>query len=328
MSKSKRSTTAALFAAAVLTTMAAGSASAQDAAVRNAPRAQGKDVLPLIEKVADAQVAVLRNDPIPMATNPSINGPTINWIGGAFYASLCQLGRVSAKPDYIRFLLDIANRYDFACRGTTPHDLINADEQCIGATYLELYARRGQPGMIMPLRQRLDYTVPYLTETPAPDRLTWWWCDSLFMAPPVYTRMSVITGDTKYIDAMNTQWWRQYDRLYDKTEHLYFRDERFLTRKSAQGKKIFWGRGNGWVIAGLARVLDAMPANYPTRDKYITLFKEMAASIASHQQPNGFWTTSILAPEDFPGPESSGTGFYCYAACMGDQPQHSGSRGL
>ncbi len=213
--------------------------------------------------------------------------------------------------------MDISNRYNFALHGTTPHDLINADEQCLGATYLELYARRGQPGMIMPLRQRLDYTLPYLTQNPPPARLTWWWCDALFMAPPVFARMSTITGDPKYIDAMDIQWWRQYDRLYDKTEHLFFRDERFFTRTSKNGKKVFWGRGNGWVIAGLARVLDTMPANYPTREKYITLFKEMATKIASIQNPDGFWSTSLLDPDDIKGPETSCTGFYTFALAWG-----------
>ncbi len=275
------------------------------------------DTLPTLERIADAQIDLLRKDPVPLNAAMSINGPTINWIGGTFYLSVAALARTSQKPDYSKFILDIATRNNFACHGTTPHELINADDQCIGATYLELYARRGQPGMIMPLKQRLDYTLPYLTQTPPPSRLTWWWCDSLFMAPPVFARMSAITGDPKYIDAMDTQWWRQYDRLYDKTEHLYFRDERFLTRTSKNGKKIFWGRGNGWVIAGLARVLDTMPDNYPTRDKYITLFKEMAAKIASIQQPDGFWSTSLLDPDDIKGPESSCTGFYTFALAWG-----------
>ena len=172
----------------------------------------------------------------------SINGPTINWIGGTFYLSVGQLARTSKNPDYTKFMLDLANRYNFALRGTTPHDLINADEQCVGALYEELYARKRLPGMIMPLRQRLDYTLPYLTQTPAPPKLTWWWCDSLFMAPEVMTRMSALTGDPKYINAMNTQWWRLYDLLYDKTEHLYFRDERFLTRISKNGKNLLGPR--------------------------------------------------------------------------------------
>jgi rhamnogalacturonyl hydrolase YesR len=247
----------------------------------------------------------------------SINGPTINWIGGTFYFSVGQLARTSPKPDYTKFLLDLADRNSYAFHGIAPRELINADNQCIGATYLELYARKNQPGMIMPLRQRLDYTLPYLTQTPAPKKLTWWWCDSLFMAPPIYTRMSAITGDPRYLDGMNTQWWRTYDLLYDKTEHLYFRDERFLTRTSKNGKKIFWSRGNGWVIAGLARVLDSMPDAYPAREKYLTLFKEMATRIATLQQPDGFWPTSLLDAEEIKGPESSGTGFYTFALAWG-----------
>ena len=163
----------------------------------------------------------------------------------------------------------------------------------------------------------LDYTVPYLTETPAPDRLTVVVVRFIVYGPAEFIRMSMITGDTKYIGMpANTQCGVSTSRLYDKTEHLYFRDS-FLTRKSAQRQKIFWGRGNGvanrwvgWRSGRHARELS-------DGDKYITLFKEMAASIASHQQPSGFWATSILAPEDFPGQVSSGTGFYCYALAWG-----------
>ena len=99
------------------------------------------------------------------------------------------------------------------------------------------------------------------------------------MAPPVWTKLARITGQTKYLDYMNKEWWATTDYLYDTEEHLYFRDDRFFDKREANGEKVFWSRGNGWVFAGLVRVLEEMPEDYPSRNKYEKLYKQMAAKI-------------------------------------------------
>lgn len=85
----------------------------------------------------------------------------------------------------------------------------------------------------------------------------------------------------------------------------------------ANGKRIFWSRGNGWVMGGLARILQELPADYPERPFYETLFKEMAERILSIQQEDGLWRASLLDPESYPGGEVSGSGFFCYAFAWG-----------
>ena len=137
------------------------------------------------------------------------------------------------------------------------------------------------------------------------------WCDALFMSPPAFAMAFRATGDRRYLDFMNKMWWKTTDYLYDKNEHLYYRDSHFF------GKKTFWSRGNAWVLAGLARVLENMPADYPDRPRYETLFREMAAKIATLQQPDGYWRTSLLDPRSLPLPETSGTAFYVYALTWG-----------
>ncbi len=107
------------------------------------------------------------------------------------------------------------------------------------------------------------------------------------------------------------------DYLYDSTEHLYFRDGSFLDKKEKNGEKIFWSRGNGWVMAGLARMLENMPVKYPQRKRFIDLYKSMSAKIASLQQPDGTWHASLLDPASYTIKETSGTGFYCYALLWG-----------
>lgn len=274
------------------------------------------DVMFVIKRLASAEVKRLKNlEENPQPGSWPIN---VNWISATFFVGAAKLADVADVPDVVEFNFQTARRFNYALQGkSAPVHLVNADDQAIGDLYQWLFSKTGLPGMLMPLQQRLDYTLPYLTYTPEPKRLVWWWCDALFMSPPVLTRMSAITGDPKYIDAMDVQFWRVYDRLYDHQQDLFARDERFIDRRSENGKKIFWARGQGWVVAGLARILETMPEDYPSRPKYIKLFQDMLASIAKLQQPDGLWRTSMLDTKAFPEPETSGTAFFTYAMAFG-----------
>ena len=129
--------------------------------------------------------------------------------------------------------------------------------------------------------------------------------------------VSAATGDQKYLDLADRLWWKTTDYLYDRDEHLYFRDSRFFDQREKNGKKVFWSRGNGWVFAGLARVLEHMPADYPERGRFVTQFREMAARLVEIQGDDGFWRSSLLDPDEYPAPESSGTGFFAYGLAWG-----------
>jgi rhamnogalacturonyl hydrolase YesR len=198
----------------------------------------------------------------------------------------------------------------------------HADDHCIVQTYAELYLRDHRAEEIAPAVARCDWILSH----PAPGGLEfvgenrdnqWSWCDSLFMAPPAWVRLWKATGNAQYLEFAVTQWWKTSDFLYDPAEHLFFRDSTYFQRREANGRKVFWSRGNGWVIAGLARVLQLLPADHPARPGFERQFQEMAAKLISIQQPDGFWRSSLLDPEHYPAKEESGTGFYCYALAWG-----------
>jgi len=159
-----------------------------------------------------------------------------------------------------------------------------------------------------------------LVARPDEAKPVWWWCDALFMAPPVLVRLSEITGDHRYIDYMNKEWKITAGLLYDRDEHLYFRDDRFLDlgkQHEANGKKVFWSRGDGWVVAGLANILQYLPANDPSRPMYEQQFRDMIAKIASLQPADGLWRTGLLDPEAYKMPEISGSAFFTFAMASG-----------
>lgn len=277
-----------------------------------------KPVLEAMERVADWQLA-----------NPSRH-QTTDWTQGAGYAGMMALAGVSGDSKYREAMRAMGESNQWKL-GPRP---LHADDQAVGQTYAELYLLYREPGMIGPMRRQFDEVVAHLSE---PHSLEfkgegegglWTWCDSLFMAPPTLMRLYAATGDARYRDCAVSNWWRTSDFLYDKEAHLFFRDSTFFAKREANGQKIFWSRGNGWVMGGLVRVLEFLPNNDPARPRFEQQFKEMAAAILKCQQPDGLWRASLLDPAEYPLQETSGSGFYAYALAWGvnqgllDRPQY------
>ena len=129
--------------------------------------------------------------------------------------------------------------------------------------------------------------------------------------------MANVTGEKKYLDFMFQEYKATTDYLYDMDENLYYRDSRYFTMREANGSKVFWGRGNGWVFAGLPVILKELPAGYEHKDYFVKLYKDMAAKILSLQTADGFWHASLLDPASYPNPEMSATAFFVYGFAWG-----------
>jgi len=276
-------------------------------------------VIRAMEYVASAQIADMSRRPIALATGSALHEIGSNWVAAAFYVGAARLARLSDRPDTLRFLTAVAEHYNYGLRGArSARTLLNADDVAVGDLYAELYARRRQEGVLMPLQQRLDYGVPHLArQAKADDPLVWWWCDALFMAPPVLARATALTGDPKYLRAMDAEWRRTAARLWSPEHRLFYRDARFIDRPSPNGRPVMWARGNGWVLAGLARTIEAMPATFEGRDYYIDQYRTLAGRIVELQQPDGLWRASLLDPQAFPEPETSGSGLLTYGLAWG-----------
>ena len=181
-------------------------------------------------------------------------------------------------------------------------------------TYLDLYSRYRDPAMIAPIKERMDAVMQLPDD---PHKPLWWWCDALFMAPPVLAKLSKATGERKYLDFMDHEWWITSDLLYSPKDSLFFRDRSYFNAHEANGSSVFWSRGNGWVFAGLARVLADMPADYPSRPRYVAQFQQMAQKIASLQGADGLWRAGLLDEADYKLPEISGSAFFTYGFAYG-----------
>jgi rhamnogalacturonyl hydrolase YesR/lysophospholipase L1-like esterase len=237
------------------------------------------------------------------------------WTWSVLYSGFMAASESTGDPKYRDAMATMAKGFNYQLRDRIP----NADGQSIGQTYLELYLEGGKqtPEMIDPTKSDLDTVIGLPTLTAKDPRIPWWWCDALFMAPPVWARMYTATGDHRYIDYLNNQWARTSDLLYDQDEHLYARDASYKTKRGPHGEKIFWSRGEGWVMGGIARTLDYLPQDDPRRPFYIQQLQEMSARIASLQRKDGLWPASLLDPQDYPQPEISGSALFVYGMAWG-----------
>ncbi len=269
-----------------------------------------KEIMAIMESVAAWQINEFENN--------RNRWPKWDWTNGALYTGIMELGKLGKEKKYYSFLEKIgeANGWD-----TGPRRFFG-DDYCVAQTYSQLYMIYKEPEMIARFRRLADSIVA----KPHDESLEWknsiqlreWaWADALYMAPPALAYLSTATGDSKYLETADRLWWKTTDYLFDSTENLYYRDSKYFESKEANGKKMFWARGNGWVMGGLVRMLENMPPDYPSRKQFEDLYRKMAKKIASLQHEDGTWHTALLDQDSYPSKETSGTGFYAYALAWG-----------
>lgn len=239
---------------------------------------------------------------------------TRDWTFAALYTGYMSAAKALPNARFQAAMLKVGNKFDWKLQPIPAEAEDPADFHVVGQTYLDLYQIYRQKKMMMPTKEAFDAMMKV---PDVPGKPVWWWCDAMFMGPPTLSRLYRATGNRAYLDYMDREFWITNKLLYRPQEHLYSRDATFLNTRSANGQLVFWSRGNGWVMAGIARTLDDMPADYPSRSRYVTLFKEMASRVAPLQGSDGLWRTDLLDSAAYPSAEVSGSAFYVYALAWG-----------
>jgi unsaturated rhamnogalacturonyl hydrolase len=308
-------------ALALLAVVACASPSAKTG---SEPVSTGPEALKIGAKVADWQLSHMdRFDYIPPGSHRLDTEGRRDWIQATFYIGLTHFADAAQNPRYVDAVVAHGEAESWGFDSRPRH----ADADATAAVWIWAAEHTHDPGKLSPTRARFDAVVAnpstvslaFDAEPPPrggqPCQARWCWCDALFMAPPAWLALTKATGDGRYLAHADTEFWVATDYLYDPAEHLFYRDSRFFQQRTASGHKIFWGRGNGWVFAGLARILTELPADHPSRPRYEALFKQMAARLVSLQGASGYWPVSLLEPQQ--SPETSGTGFFVYGLAWG-----------
>lgn len=241
--------------------------------------------------------------------------PSNIWTRGVYYEGLMNLYSVQPREEYYAYAVEWADFHKWSYRnGPTT---TNADDYCAGQTYIDLYRLSPDPERIRKVKAGLDMLVN------TPTHNDWDWIDAIQMGMPVFAKLGVTLDEPKYFDKM----WELYAHtrnkeggsgLFNQQDGLWWRDAKFMPPfREPNGEDCYWSRGNGWVYAALARVLDEIPADERHRQDYIDDFVTMTKALKACQRPDGFWNVSLHDPTNFGGMEASGTALFVYGMAWG-----------
>ncbi len=256
------------------------------------------------------------------------NSPDVSafWDNAAYHTGNMEAYELIGNPKWLDYSTEWANhnhwtgatepdtsKWVYKKYGEDQQHVLFGDWQICFQTYLDLYRIDPQPYKASRAREVMKFIAVH----PAHDY--WWWADALYMVMPVMTKMYRLTGDEMYLDKLYENVLYSDSIMLDKETGLYFRDAKYIypMHKTTNGKKDFWARGDGWVLAGLAKVLQIMPRSYRHYEFFLHKYQRLAEAVAGLQQKEGYWTRSMMDPQQSPGPETSGTAFFTYGILWG-----------
>ncbi|MCL7762549.1 glycoside hydrolase family 88 protein [Polaribacter sp. Z014] len=278
-----------------------------------------KEVKAISKKVADWQIATFedmgkyRALPVEKERKKWHNREKhhdLDWTCAALYAGMFEWSEITGDPKYSKWLYNIGVKNNWKLYKRMFH----ADDHAVGQNYLNMGELFGYRKVIRPLKKQFDAILA----SDKKDELQWNWCDALFMAPPVWTKLTEATGNNKYLEYMDQQYHKTYDLLWDAEEQLFFRDKSFISKKEKNGEKLFWSRGNGWVFGGLSIMIPDFPKNWEGKQFYVDIFQQMAQTLKKTQRKDGTWSSGLLGGEKaYPTKEISGSAFFVFGLAWG-----------
>jgi len=241
--------------------------------------------------------------------------PSNIWTRAVYYEGLMALYKIDPQKKYYDYAVDWGTKHNWSLRSGI--NTRNADDQCCGQTYIDLYLIDRKEERIKDIKASVDNMV----KTEKKD--DWNWIDALQMAMPVFVKLGVLYEDTSYFRKMYDLYsFAKYSHgdkgLYNAADRLWWRDKDFdPPYKEPNGEDCYWSRGNGWVVAALARTLDLLPKTDPHYSEYLKDFRDMSEALLPLQREDGFWNVSLHDATNFGGKETSGTALFTYGFAWG-----------
>ncbi|WP_346238829.1 glycoside hydrolase family 88/105 protein [Niabella insulamsoli] len=249
----------------------------------------------------------------PIFTN--IERPSNIWTRAVYYEGLMALHTIDKKKAYYDYAVLWGEKHNWRLRGGISTE--NADNQCCGQTYIDLYLIDKKEERIRDIKACMDRVV-------ASEKIdAWSWIDAIQMAMPVFTKLGKLYNDSRYFEQMYDMYAYTKNKhgdngLYNREDHLWWRDKDFdPPYKEPNGEDCYWSRGNGWVLMALVRVLEELPKSDPHYAEYLQDFKDMSAALVKIQRPDGLWTASLHDPNHYGGKEITGTACFTYGFAWG-----------
>lgn len=242
--------------------------------------------------------------------------PSNLWTRAVYYEGLMALYSIDKQASYYDYAVQWGEKHQWGLWGGTK--VRNADNQCAGQTYIDLYQIDKKEERIRDIKACMDAMVK------SEKKDDWSWVDALQMGMPVFTKLGVLLNDTSYFRKMYemyafTKYRHGGNGLFDTKTNLWWRDKDFVypAYKEPNGEGCYWSRGNGWVVAALVRTLQALPVSDPHYNEYLEDYKKMCDALLPLQREDGFWNASLKDPNNYGGKELTGTSLFIYGFAWG-----------
>ena len=253
------------------------------------------------------------------------------WDNAAYFTGNQEVYNLTHRQEYLDYAMAWAEynqwqgarekdpaKWEYRQYGEDHRHVLFADWQICFQVYIDLYNLAKDSKDANKYIERAMEVMNYQAETVDGDY--WWWADALYMGMPIFTKLYKVTHNEKLLDKQFQCFVWTDDLLFDKEDHLYYRDGKYIYPKvktMCNEGKSFWARGDGWVLAGLAKVLQDLPENSKYRPFYELRFRQLAEAVAKCQRPGGYWSRGMLCEDEAPGYETSGTAFFTYGLLWG-----------
>jgi rhamnogalacturonyl hydrolase YesR len=195
---------------------------------------------------------------------------------------------------------------------------INVDSTVFSAVPLELFAQTKEQRYLDLGKKLVDqqWNAPENMKAKLSSQAAGWverglswqsrfWIDDMYMITLAETQAFRATSQTQYLDHAALEMSAYLDDL-QQTNGLFYH---------ALDVPFYWGRGNGWVAAGMSELLRCLPQNHPQRARIMAGYKKMMAALLKSQGEDGLWRQLLDHPESFP--ETSGSGMFTFAMITG-----------
>ncbi|KAJ3171697.1 hypothetical protein HDU88_007777 [Geranomyces variabilis] len=299
------STTLALLVALATTSYCAPTPKPPARNVKKPAAIPGIDTAQILPKLVRANDYFIKKTPNPALPNQGAESNA--WTRGVYYEGLMALYAVESDARFLAYTQAWGNSHHWLPAGRDPLRTRSADDQVCGQTYLTMYDLAKSKMRLAGIKRNIDQNMA--TKTVPRD---WWWIDAIQMALPLYTHLGVLTGDSKYheyghklfTDAKVTR------GLWNAADSFWWRDATYVAKRTAAGKKVYWSRGNCWVVAAMVRTLERLPKTHPHRAEYEATLVAMLHALAKVQRADGFWNVNLADASDHGGRETSGTALH------------------
>jgi unsaturated rhamnogalacturonyl hydrolase len=234
---------------------------------------------------------------------------TCTWYGALTFAKLSHddelITRLTKRFDPLfreeSSLIPVPNHVDFTVFGAVPLEMYIIKKE---RRYLEIGQSMADKQWDAPSGPKINeaakryFEMGYSPQT----RL---WIDDMYMITAVQIQAYRATGDRKYSDRAAKEMVMYLDSLQMPNGLFYH----------APDVPFYWGRGNGWMAAGMAELLSSLPKDNPDRPRIMEGYKKMMTTLLKYQADNGTWRQLIDEPTAWT--ETSGTGMFAFAMITG-----------